>query len=80
MGFQKKGKISEFLVTVHFGTRLGSSSLSLSESLSLVDDHQITHLICVRLKHVLYDFWGGVWASFQLFSYTKGQKTPQKVS
>ena len=26
----------------------------------LVDDRQITHLICVRLKHLLYDFLGGV--------------------
>ena len=23
------------------------------------DDRQITHLICVRLKHLLYDLWGG---------------------
>ena len=23
-----------------------------------LDDRQITHLICVRLKHLLYDFWG----------------------
>ena len=23
------------------------------------DDRLITHLICVRLKHLLYDFWGG---------------------
>ena len=27
----------------------------------MLDDRQITHLICVRLKHFLYDFWGGVW-------------------
>ena len=26
----------------------------------IVDDRQITHLICVRLKHLLYDFFGGV--------------------
>ena len=25
-----------------------------------LDDRQITHLICVRLKHLLYDFLGGV--------------------
>ena len=25
-----------------------------------IDDRQITHLICVRLKHLLYDFLGGV--------------------
>ena len=27
-----------------------------------LDDRQITYLICVRLRHVLYDFLGGVWA------------------
>ena len=25
-----------------------------------LDDRQITHLTCVRLKHLLYDFLGGV--------------------
>ena len=25
-----------------------------------LDDPQITHLICVRLKHLLYDFLGGI--------------------
>ena len=25
-----------------------------------VDDRQITHLICVRLKHLLYDYFRGV--------------------
>ena len=25
-----------------------------------LDNHQITHLICVRLKLLLYDFLGGV--------------------
>ena len=24
-----------------------------------LDDRQIAHLICVRLKHFLYDFFGG---------------------
>ena len=28
--------------------------------LGKLDDRQITHLICVRLKHLLYDFLGGV--------------------
>ena len=27
--------------------------------LSKIDDRQITHLICVRLKHLLYDFFRG---------------------
>ena len=26
-----------------------------------LDDRLITHLICVRLRHLLYDFLGGVW-------------------
>ena len=25
-----------------------------------LDDRKITHLICVRLRHLLYDFLGGV--------------------
>ena len=25
-----------------------------------LDDRQITHLICVRLKHLRYDFLGGI--------------------
>ena len=33
-----------------------------------LDDRQITHLICVRLKHLLYARFRGVfWASFLLF-------------
>ena len=28
--------------------------------LGTLDDRQTTHLICVRLKHLLYDFFGGV--------------------
>ena len=27
--------------------------------LKVIDDRQITHLICVRLKHFLYDFFRG---------------------
>ena len=42
-----------------------------------LDDRQITHLICVCLKHFLYDFLRGVfWAFFLLFSYIKAQNTP----
>ena len=29
-------------------------------TVALLDLRQITHLICVLLKHLLYDFWGGV--------------------
>ena len=30
------------------------------ETTHRLDDSQIAHLICVRLKHLLYDFWAGV--------------------
>ena len=29
-----------------------------------LDDRQITHLICVRLRHVLYDFFRGCFGPF----------------
>ena len=45
-----------------------------------LDDRQITHLISVHLKHLLYDFWGVFWASFLLFSYHKRSKAPPKKS
>ena len=32
----------------------------VSWGLKIIDDRQITHLICVRLKLLLYDFLGGV--------------------
>ena len=31
-----------------------------------LDDRQITHLICVRQKKILYDFLGGVWGLLPL--------------
>ena len=40
-----------------------------------LDDRQITHLISVRLKSFLYDFFGGVWG-LGSFSYIKGPKHP----
>ena len=41
------------------------------------NDRRITHLICVRLKHLLYDFWGVLWASFLLFfNIQKALSTP----
>ena len=36
-----------------------SFKLLRSQSLEMIDGRQITHLICVHLKHLLYDFWGG---------------------
>ena len=41
----------------------------------MVEDRQITHLICVRLT-----FWGVFWASFLLFLTKKRPKTPPKKS
>ena len=32
--------------------------------ISRLDNRQITHLICVRLKHLLYDFLGGDYGPF----------------
>ena len=52
----------------------------LSLPCASLDDRQITHLICVRLQHLLYDFLGVLWASFLLFSYIKGPKHPLKKS
>ena len=41
-----------------------------------IDDRQITHLICVHLKHVLYDFLGGVLGLLPVVSCMKGPNTP----
>ena len=45
-----------------------------------LDDRQITHLICVRLKHLLHDFGGLFRVSFMLFLIKTGQNTPQKIT
>ena len=43
----------------------------------ILDDRQITHLICVHLKLLLCDFLGGFWAFFFCFScIKKAQNTP----
>ena len=40
---------------------------------------QITHLICVHLKHSLYDFWGVVLGLLPVvFCLKKRPKTPPK--
>ena len=45
--------------------------------IAILDDRQISHLICARLKHDLYDFLRGVfWACFLFLSCIKGLKTP----
>ena len=38
----------------------------------LIDNRQITHLICVRLKYLLYDFLGPVLGLLPVVSYIKG--------
>ena len=43
-----------------------------------VENRQITHLICLCLKHLLYDFWGGALGVLPVvFSY-KRPKAPRK--
>ena len=44
------------------------------------DDRQITHLICVSLKHLLYDFVGGVLGLLPVvFLYKRPKTPPEKV-
>ena len=44
-----------------------------------LDERQITHLICARLKYDLYDFLGGVLGPFiQEKEQEAGPKTPPK--
>ena len=43
-----------------------------------IDDRRITHLVCVRLKHLLYDFWGGVLGLLLVVFLHKRTKTPLK--
>ena len=45
-----------------------------------VDDRQITHPINVRLKHLLYDFWGVILGLLPVVSYIEGPKHPLKKS
>ena len=45
-----------------------------------IDDRQITHLICARLKYDLYDFFRGVSGAFiQEKERKQAQNTPKKV-
>ena len=49
--------------------------------LSPIDERQITHLICARLKYDLYDFLGVFWACFLFFFlYKKALKHPLRKS
>ena len=52
---------------------------ALKQGFSRLDDRQIAHLVCVRLKHLLYDFFGCVLGPPSCcFSYIKGPKHPLK--
>ena len=49
--------------------------------MTFLDERQITHLICARLKYDLYDFFRGVLGLLPvLFLYIKGPKTRPKKS
>ena len=41
-----------------------------------IDDRQITHLICVRVKDLLCDFWSGVLGLLPVVFLYKRPKTP----
>ena len=43
-----------------------------------LDDRQITHLICARPKHLLYDFLGGVLGLLPVVSLIQKAQTPLK--
>ena len=46
----------------------------------ILDERQITHLICARLKYDLYDFLGGVWGLlYKKKNRKQAQNTPKKV-
>ena len=45
-----------------------------------IDARQITHLNCVRLRHFLYDFLGGVLGLLPVVFLYKRLKTPPKKS
>ena len=48
-------------------------------ALPKIDDRQITHLICVRLKHLLYDLFRGCFGPFTKEN-NRRRKTPPKKS
>ena len=49
-------------------------SVNKYKGISKIDDRQITHLICVRLKHLLCGYLGVFWASFLLFFLYRSQE------
>ena len=51
---------------------------SKSAKATQVDDDQITHLVCVRLKHLLYDFFRGVLGLLYKKQQEGGPKHPPK--
>ena len=52
---------------------------NFSVELPQLDDRQITHLVCVRLRHLLYDFLGGVLGLlYKRNNRKEAQNNPQK--
>ena len=46
----------------------------------ILDDRQTTHLICVRLRHLLYDFLGGALGLRPVVFLYRRPKAPPKKS
>ena len=73
-------KSGEKGTTIHwrkFKKSSRDSAPKLQISVPCLDDRQITHLICVRLKLLLYDFLGGIWGILRVvFPLEKAQSTP----
>ena len=59
------------------GPQNPKSSTCENNHLALLDDRQITHLSCARLKYDLYDFLGGVFGPcIQAKEQDAGPKNP----
>ena len=75
------GKTAKFSRFSGLGDGSPKSAVKIAvRSKFYLDDRQITHLICVRLKHLLYDFLGGVLGLLPVvFLYRRPQTPPKKV-
>ena len=64
-------------MTLHDGNPFPPPKKNLLERPETIDEGQITHLICARLKYDLYDFLGGVLGPFlQEKNRKQAQNTP----
>ena len=59
-----------------FGTLFSIHVLRNAKNTYILDDRQITHLICVRLKHLLCDFLGG-FLGFYIRKQQEAQTPPK---